>query len=130
MFIFMISILYIFYDFNTIYFLWILYYIGLCSGARNYSRILLHEVVLHESLKVEVSQLIGGSELEKLGKLGVGVNLAAIVLVLEVVGADVLVNLLANRRAGHLSAGSLSEKLGKLLADERGLDEAGRLAVA
>ena len=71
---------------------------NLCSRSSNRSQggVLLHEVVLHESLEIEVSQLILGGELEELGELSIRVNLAAIVLILKVVGADILVNLLAD----------------------------------
>jgi hypothetical protein len=39
-------------------------------------------VVLHVLLEVEVSKLIGLAELEELGKLGIRVDLAAILVVL------------------------------------------------
>jgi len=90
----------------------------------------LHEVVLHVALEVEVGKLVTLVDLEKSGKLGIRVNLTTIALVLKRVGSDVLVDLLANRSASHLSANLLSEELGKLIADASGLDETRRLAVS
>jgi len=87
-------------------------------------------VVLHELLEVEVGELVLLAKLEKLGELVVGVDLAAVLGVLEVVGADVRVNLLAHGGASHLRAGGLAEELSKLVADARGLHETRGLAVA
>jgi len=87
-------------------------------------------VVLHELLEIEVGELVLLAELEKLSKLVVGVDLAAVLGVLKIVGADVSVNLLAHGSAGHLSARSLAEELGELVADAGGLHEARGLAVA
>ena len=56
----------------------------------------------HVSLEVEISELIAGLKLEELLKLGIGEDAAAVLGVLELVGADVAVNLAGNLRAGHL----------------------------
>jgi len=95
-------------------------------GSGN-SHIELNKVVLHEALEVEIGKLIILGKLEELGELGIRVNLAAIGLVLKVVGADILVNLLAHLRASHLRAGGLAEELGELITDTGGLHETGRL---
>jgi len=87
-------------------------------------------VVLHVLLEVEVGELLALGNLEKVGELGVRVNLATILGVLEIVGADVGVNLLAHGSASHLGSNLLTKELGKLIADASGLDEARGLAVA
>jgi hypothetical protein len=87
-------------------------------------------VVLHVLLEVEVGKLVLLAELKELTKLVIRVNLAAILLVLEIVGADVSVNLLAHSRTGHLGAGGLAEKRGELVANASGLNKARRLTVA
>jgi len=90
----------------------------------------LGEVGAHVLLEVEVSKLISLLELKKAGKLGVGVDLATIGLVLEIVVTDVNVNLTSHLSASHLSAGGLLEERGKLIADPRGLHEARGGAIA
>jgi len=87
-------------------------------------------VVLHETLEVEVGELVLGLDLEEGAELGIGDDLATIGLVLKGVGADVRVDLLAHVSAGHLSANRLTEELGKLVADTSGLDKARGLTVA
>lgn len=87
------------------------------------------EVGGHETLQVEVSQLITVLQLEKLLQLGIGKNAATIVLVLELVVADVSVDLASNLGPGHLGTVGLAEKSGKLVGNEGGLDKAGRLAI-
>ena len=101
---------------------------ALCS--RSSSNLGLDEVVLHVSLEVEVREDIVLLELEKLGQLGIGVNLAAIGLVLQAVGRDVDVNLLADLSACHLSSDRSAKELGKLVTDAGRLDEARGLAVS
>jgi len=84
----------------------------------------------HVLLEIEVSKLVGLLELEKAGKLGVGVDLATIRLVLEVVVTDVDVNLTSNLGARHLSAGGLLKEGSKLVTDSGGLNKAAGCAVA
>jgi len=98
----------------------------LSSGNRLTS---LHKVVLHVALEVEVGELVILLHLEKLGELIIGVDAATILLVLETIGLDVGVNLLAHVRARHLSANRLAKELGKLVTDAGGLDKARGLAV-
>jgi len=100
------------------------------SGGRNLSLDGLGKVGAHETLEVEVGELILLLELEESGKLGIGVNLAAILVVLKLVGADVRVNLASNYRARHLSALLLAKEGGKLVTDAGGLNKARGLAVA
>jgi hypothetical protein len=87
--------------------------------SNNNSHILvrLGEVWTHVALEVEVCELVGRLKLEQGSKLLVGVDLAAVLLVLEVVGANVLVDVAGHLRPGHLGAGGLLEKLGELVAD-------------
>jgi len=84
----------------------------------------------HVALEVEVGELVSLLQLEEGRKLGVGVNLATVLLVLEVVGADVLVDVAGDLSARHLAAGGLLEELGKLVADASGLDKPRRSAVS
>ena len=77
----------------------------------------------HVLLEVEVGQLVGLLELEKGGKLGVRVDLATILLVLQLVGADVGVDLAGNISAGHLGTLVLSEERSKLVRNLGGLDK-------
>jgi len=84
----------------------------------------------HILLEVKVGELILGLKLKKSGKLLVGVDLATIILVLELVGADVGVNLASDLGAGHLRTLILGEERGELVANLSRLDEATRGAVA
>jgi len=83
----------------------------------------LGEMGAHELLEVEVGELILLLELEKSGKLGIRVNLATILLVLEVVGADVSIDVAGNSCACHLSSLVLAKERCKLVTDTGGLDE-------
>ena len=105
------------------YFVWFLHLSGL--GLHR-----LGEVRAHEALEVEVGENVILAELEEGGKLGVGVDLAAIALVLELVGADVSVDLAGHGRASHLGTLLLAKEGGKLVTDAGGLDEARGLTVA
>jgi len=90
----------------------------------------LGEVVLHVLLEVEVGELISLAELEELGKLGIRVNLAAILVVLELVATDVAVNLLADSGSRKKGSLLLSEESSKLIGDEGRLNKARRGAVS
>jgi len=83
----------------------------------------LGEVRAHEALKVKVGELVLLLELKKSGKLGIGVNLATILLVLEIVGADVGIDVASHGGARHLGALVLTKERGKLIADASGLHE-------
>ena len=84
----------------------------------------------HVALEVEVGQLVGLLQLQELGQLGIRVDLAAILLVLEVVAADILVDLAGDLSAGHLGASRLAEESGKLSTDQGGLHKTTGRAVA
>jgi len=90
----------------------------------------LGKVGAHELLKVEVGKLVGLLELEKACKLGIGVDLAAILGVLEVVVANVNIDLAGNLSPCHLGASRLLKEGSKLVTDASGLHEARRGAVA
>jgi len=77
----------------------------------------------HELLEVEVGENIILIELKEGGKLRVGVNLATVLLVLEIVAADVSVDIAGNRSACHLSSLVLAKEGCKLVADTSGLDK-------
>ena len=81
----------------------------------------LSEMGAHVALEVEVSELISLLELEQLSELGIRVDLATIVLVLEIMRADVLVDLTRDLGASHLSALRLAQELSELGADKSGL---------
>ena len=98
--------------------------------GRNHRSLHLHEVVLHVTLEVEVGETIAGGETEKSAQLGVGIDLATVLLVLQLVGADVVVDLLAHLGSGQLRTRGLAQKLGKFIADKSGANKARRLAVA
>lgn len=85
---------------------------------------LLMEVRAHILLKVEVRQLVLRVELEEFSEFGVGDNLATVLLILEVMCADVGVNLASDVSAGHLRTLFLVEEGGEFFADGGGLDEA------
>jgi len=89
--------------------------LGCLSGGLSLHR--LGEVGAHETLKIKVCELILLLQLKKSSKLGVGVNLATILLVLEVVGADVGVDVASDCGASHLSALVLAKERCKLIAD-------------
>jgi hypothetical protein len=100
------------------------YKVYCCLGRRG-----LLEVVLHVTLKVEVSELVTLGNLKKLGELGIGVDNATIRLVLQVVRANVGVNVLADLSASHLGTNLLTKELGELVTDDGGLHESRRLSV-
>jgi len=87
-------------------------------------------VVLHETLEVEISELVLRLDLEEGTELSIGLDDATVDLILKGVGADISVDLLADIGAGHLGANRLTEELGKLVADASGLDKARGLAVS
>jgi len=118
-----IYVMFLWFYFKFLFCLWVC----LSSGDNALG---LDKVGLHELLEVEVGQLVLLAELKKLGELVVGVDNAAVLLVLEVVGVNIHVQLLANIRARHLRSNLLAEELGKLIANASRLHEARRLAVA
>jgi len=89
----------------------------------------LGEVRAHKSLEVEVGELILLLKLKEGNKLGIRVDLATIVLILEVVRADVGVDLLGHVSASHFRTFLLSEEDSKLIADTSRLDESRRSTV-
>jgi len=84
----------------------------------------------HVALEVEVSQLIRLLELQELSELGIGVDLATILLVLQIIAANILVDLASHLGAGHLGASGLTEESSKLSTDKSGLDKTAGRAVA
>jgi hypothetical protein len=98
----------------------------LCSGLGG-DRLL--EVMLHVTLEVEVGELVTLGNLKKLGELGIGVNNTTIRLVLQVVRANVGVDVLAHLGASHLGTNLLTKELGELVTDDGGLHESGGLSV-
>jgi len=80
-------------------------------------------VLAHVPLKVKVGELIGRLEGEKLLELGIRVDLATVGRILELVGADVGIDLAGYIGAGNEASLVLAKELGKLVTDEGGLDE-------
>jgi hypothetical protein len=88
-------------------------------------------MMAHVLLEVKVSELvIVGTNLKKLGKLGIGEDNTPVRLVLEFVGLDVLVNLLGNSSAGHLGSRGLVKEGTKLVTKRSGLHKATGFLVA
>jgi hypothetical protein len=83
----------------------------------------LGEVDRHVLLKVEVSQLLALLQLEKRSKLGIGVDLATILLILKTLLADVGIDLTSNLGTGKNTTIGLSEELGKFVRNQGGLNE-------
>jgi len=90
----------------------------------------LSEVRAHVLLEVEVSKLVGLLELKKASKLGVRVDLATIGLVLEVMVANVHIDLTGDLSASHLGTSGLLKEGSELVTDAGGLHKTGRSAVA
>jgi len=86
-------------------------------------------VAFQVGLEVEVADLVSLLAVQDLAQLVIGVDVSSIVLTGQVVGLDVVVDLLAHGGAGHLGSGLLAEELGELVADLGGGGESGRLAV-
>jgi hypothetical protein len=104
---------------------------GTTSGSSSGdSRNSLGEVSGHELLKVEVSQLLTLLQLQELKKLGIGVNLATVVLILKLLGANVSIHLTSNLGARKNTALGLAEKSGQLVGNQGRLDETRRGAVS
>ena len=92
-------------------------------------RLGLNEVVLHESLEVEIGKgFITWFNVEQARQLSVRVNFASILLILEVVGADVEVDFATDVGSCHLSSTGLAEKLGEFITDKSGFNEPGWFA--
>jgi len=99
----------------------------LLSGS---SRDALGKVGRHVSLKVEVSQFLTGLELQQLLELGIGVDVATIARVLQLVLTDVGVNLTSDISAGKNAANRLAEESSQLIRDGGRLAETRRSAVS
>jgi len=84
----------------------------------------------HVALQVEVGELLALLQLKKILELGIGVDTATVLLVLQVIGADVRVNLASDLGSGHLGTVALAKKLGQLLGNGGGLHKAGGGAVS
>jgi len=78
----------------------------------------------HIFLKVKICKLISRSNFKELGKLGIGVNFSSVLRILELVVANVLVDVAGDLGASHLGSRGLVKKGGELIADLGGLDEA------
>jgi len=83
----------------------------------------------HETLQVEVGQLITILELEELLQLGIGQDATTVIFVLQLVVANVSVDLASNLGPGHFRTAALAEEGGKLVGNQGRLHEAGWLAV-
>jgi hypothetical protein len=80
-------------------------------------------VLAHVPLKVEVGELIRRLEGKKLLELGIRVDLATVGRILELVGANVSIDLAGYISAGNEAALVLAKELGELITDEGRLDE-------
>ena len=86
-------------------------------------------MMLHVSLEVEVGQLVILVHLKQLGKLGIGMDDATILLVLKLVGLDVGVDLLTHLSASHLGTNGLTKEGSQFLANKSRLYETRGLSV-
>ena len=84
----------------------------------------------HVALEVEVGQLLITLQLQQLSQVLIRVDLTTIGLVLQVVAADVGVDLTGNLSPGHLGSNWLLQEGSQLVRDEGRLHETARLAVA
>jgi hypothetical protein len=84
----------------------------------------LGKVRRHISLEIEIGELVSLLKLQESSKLRVGVDLATIGLVLELVSADILVDITSDLSASHLGTSRLLKELGKLIGNTSGLDKA------
>ena len=84
---------------------------------------------LQELLEVEIGEGLILSNLKELSELGIRVDLSSLNLVLELVGGDVGVDLLADLNTRHHGAGLLAKELDELITDNRGLNESRGLSV-
>ena len=100
------------------------------TTSSGYSGSRLGEVSSHVLLKVEVSQLLALLQLQKLKKLGVRVDLATVVLVLKLLGANVGIDLASDLSAGKNASLRLAEEGSELVGDQSGLHESRRSAVS
>jgi len=96
----------------------------------NYGRSRLLKVRTHELLEIEVGEGVSISKLEKLLELWVRKDDTTIILVLEVILADVGSHLLGDISASHEGATITTKEIGKLVADLGWLYEARRSTVA
>ena len=113
-----------------IYFIWFLFvYFLFCfidsrlSSCTGLNLDGLGEVGAHESLEVEVGELVLLAKLQEGSKLGIRVDLATIGGVLKIVGADVSVDVAGHSRARHLGTLLLAKERGELVTDAGGLDK-------
>jgi len=90
----------------------------------------LGEVRGHELLEVEVGELLVLLQVQQARELAVSLDDTTVAGVLELVGANVGVDLLSDLSTSHLSTLGLAKERGESVADLGGLDEATGLAVA
>ena len=83
----------------------------------------LLEVLAHVPLEVKVGELIRWLERQESCQLGIGVDLATILLVLELVCANVGIDLTSDISTSNQSTLGLREELGQLVTDQGWLDK-------
>ena len=101
---------------------------GGSGGSNGLNR--LSEVGAHESLEVEVGKLLRSSKIEQRAELLVGVDNATIGRVLEIVFANVRVNIVGHCSSRHLCSSLAAKEIGKCVTDKSGLHEAAGSTVA
>jgi hypothetical protein len=80
-------------------------------------------MLAHVPLKVEVGKFIGRLKGKKLLELSIGVDLASVGGILELVCTNVSIDFTGYIGAGNKASLVLAKELGKLIADEGRLDE-------
>ena len=84
----------------------------------------------HITLEVEVGKLITSTELKKLRKVAIRVDLTTVALILEIVLTDIGINLASYLSASHLGTSRATKERGKLIRDKCGLYETARGTVS
>jgi hypothetical protein len=83
----------------------------------------------HILLEVEVGKLLTLLQLQELEKLGIRVDLTTVVLILELLVADISINLTSNLSASKNASLRLSKEGGEFVGDKSGLHETRRSTV-
>ena len=82
----------------------------------------------HVLLEIEVGELVGLVELEELGQRSVGNDFTTVVFILEIVCANIEINLTSNISSSHLDSLDFTKESGELVGDDSRLDKSAGIA--